>query len=141
MDFALGVLLGAGLAVIVAAAWRAIRAPRVAGIPQSAMQAALHAATSTLPYLRGGLTPRTAEQAVPYLQALTGAAAIAAGAMPTQASPAARPAVWRQRSRRAHQPWVAASSPGRPSPTSAVPALLGCCPGAVMAIINHALSP
>ena len=41
------------------------------------MQAALHAATSTLPYLRGGLTPRTAEQAVPYLQALTGAAAIA----------------------------------------------------------------
>src|SRR2546421_2410784 len=77
MDFALGVLLGAGLAVIVAATWRAIRAPRVAGIPQSAMQAALHAATSTLPYLRGGLTPRTAELAVPHLQALTGAAAIA----------------------------------------------------------------
>jgi two-component system LytT family sensor kinase len=41
------------------------------------MQSALHAATSTLPYLRGGLTPRTAQGAVPHLQALTGAAAIA----------------------------------------------------------------
>ena len=41
------------------------------------MQSALHAAYSTLPHLRRGLTPRTAEQAVPHLRALTGAAAIA----------------------------------------------------------------
>ncbi len=77
MDFALGVLLGAGLAVITAAAWRVIRAPRVTGIPQAAMQAALHAATATLPHLRRGLSARTAERAVPHLRALTGAAAIA----------------------------------------------------------------
>jgi two-component system LytT family sensor kinase len=41
------------------------------------MQSALHAATSTLPHLRRGLTATTAEEAVPHLQALTGAAAIA----------------------------------------------------------------
>ncbi len=41
------------------------------------MQSALHAATSTLPHLRRGLTSRSAEQAVPHLRALTGAAAIA----------------------------------------------------------------
>src|SRR5947209_3552450 len=77
MTLALGVLLGVGLAVIVFAAWRAIRASRTAGLPERAMQSALHAATATLPYLRRGLTARTDEQAVPYLRALTGAAAIA----------------------------------------------------------------
>ena len=41
------------------------------------MQSALHAATSTLPHLRRGLHPRSAERAVPHLRALTGAAAIA----------------------------------------------------------------
>jgi two-component system LytT family sensor kinase len=41
------------------------------------MQSALHAATSTLPHLRRGLSPHTAELAVPHLRALTGAAAIA----------------------------------------------------------------
>jgi two-component system, LytTR family, sensor kinase len=41
------------------------------------MQSALHAATSTLPHLRRGLSGRTAEQVVPHLRALTGAAAIA----------------------------------------------------------------
>ncbi len=41
------------------------------------MQAALHAATSTLPFLRRGLTARTAERSVPHLRALTGAVAIA----------------------------------------------------------------
>jgi two-component system LytT family sensor kinase len=41
------------------------------------MQSALHAATSTLPYLRRGLTAHTAEEAVPHLRALTGAAAVA----------------------------------------------------------------
>jgi two-component system LytT family sensor kinase len=77
MTLALGVLLGAGLAVIAFAAWRGIRASRTAGMPEEAMRSALHAATATLPYLRRGLTARTAEQAVPYLRALTGAAAIA----------------------------------------------------------------
>lgn len=41
------------------------------------MQSALHAATATLPHLRMGLTPATAEAAVPSLRALTGAAAVA----------------------------------------------------------------
>ena len=77
MDLALGVGLGIGLAAIVAAVWRAMRSPRAAGIPEAAMQAALHAATATLPHLRRGLSSRTAERAVPYLRALTGAAAIA----------------------------------------------------------------
>src|SRR5438270_1113446 len=78
MTFALGVLLGVGLAVIIAAAWIGLRASRAADTPEAAgMQSALHAATSTLPHLRGGLTGRSAEMAVPHLRALTGAAAIA----------------------------------------------------------------
>jgi two-component system, LytTR family, sensor kinase len=78
MIFALGVLLGAGLAVIVVLVWREMRAPREADTPTAAgMQSALHAATSTLPHLRLGLSARTAERAVPYLRELTGAAAIA----------------------------------------------------------------
>ena len=78
MNFLLGVLLGTGFAAFALAAWRAVRASRAADAPEAAgMQSALHAATSTLPHLRKGLTPRTAERAVPYLRALTGAAAIA----------------------------------------------------------------
>jgi two-component system LytT family sensor kinase len=77
MELALGVLLGAGLAAILVVWWRATRASRAADLPASGMQSALHAATSTLPYLRRGLTPRSAELAVPHLRALTGAAAIA----------------------------------------------------------------
>lgn len=78
MIFALGVVLGAGLAVIVLFVWRGVRAPREADTPASAgMQSALHAATSTLPHLRLGLSPRTAERALPHLRKLTGAAAIA----------------------------------------------------------------
>jgi two-component system, LytTR family, sensor kinase len=78
MDLTLGVLLGTGLAAIVAAAWIAVRARREDRTPKAAgTQSALHAATSTLPHLRRGLKPRTAEAAVPHLRALTGAAAIA----------------------------------------------------------------
>jgi two-component system LytT family sensor kinase len=78
MTLALGVLLGGGLAAIIIAAWRVGRASRVSGTPESAaMQAALHAATSTLPHLRRGLSARTTELAIPHLLALTGAAAIA----------------------------------------------------------------
>ena len=76
MDLALGVVLGIGIAAALAAVWRAVRG-RSTGIPEDGMQAALHAATSTLPHLRRGLSGRTAERAVPYLRALTGAAAIA----------------------------------------------------------------
>src|ERR1700694_1386788 len=78
MDLTVGVLFATGLAAIVAAAWIFIRSPRTAPRPRAVgMQSALHAATSTLPHLRRGLTPRTAEDAVPHLRALTGAAAIA----------------------------------------------------------------
>jgi two-component system, LytTR family, sensor kinase len=78
MDLALGVLLGTALAAVVVAAWRAIRTPRAARTPKAVgMQSALHAATATLPHLRRGLSPRTAEDVVPHLRALTGAAAIA----------------------------------------------------------------
>jgi two-component system LytT family sensor kinase len=77
MELALGVLLGAGLAAFVVVMWRTVRARREADLPATGMQSALHAATSTLPYLRRGLSPRSAELAVPHLRALTGAAAIA----------------------------------------------------------------
>src|SRR5579884_1259346 len=78
MDFVVGILLGIGLAIVVAAAWRALDAMRSAGPTEAAgMQSALHAATATLPHLRRGLGTRTAEEAVPHLLALTGAAAIA----------------------------------------------------------------
>jgi two-component system LytT family sensor kinase len=77
MELALGVGLGIGIAAIVAAVWRALRAPRTSGVSEAAMQAALHAATATLPHLRKGLTGRNAERAVPNLRALMGAAAIA----------------------------------------------------------------
>jgi two-component system, LytTR family, sensor kinase len=78
MSLALGALLGIGLAAILVVAWMSTRAPRTSSTPEAVgMQSALHAATSTLPHLRRGLTPRTAELAVPHLLALTGAAAIA----------------------------------------------------------------
>jgi two-component system LytT family sensor kinase len=78
MSFAVGVLLGIALAAIVMAAWRFARAPRTTRTPAAVgMQSALHAASSTLPYLRRGLSAKSAEDAVPHLRALTGAAAIA----------------------------------------------------------------
>ena len=78
MDLALGVLLGTALAAAIATAGRVLRAPRAARTPEaSGMQSALHAATATLPHLRSGLSPHSAARAVPHLQALTGAAAIA----------------------------------------------------------------
>ncbi len=77
MILALGVLFGIGLAAIAFAVWRSRRAARAGSAPQAAMQAALHAATATLPHLRRGLSERTAGRAVPHLRRLTGAAAIA----------------------------------------------------------------
>jgi two-component system LytT family sensor kinase len=75
MDLVVGILVGIA---VLAAAWGFIRMRRSRRTPEAiGMQSALHAATSTLPLLRRGLSPRTAEQAVPHLMALTGAAAIA----------------------------------------------------------------
>jgi len=71
-------MFGIAAAVAIAAAWRILRARRMPSAPEAlAMQAALHAATSTLPHLRRGLHSRSAANAVPHLRALTGAAAIA----------------------------------------------------------------
>jgi len=78
MDFALGILSAVGLLAVIAAAWAHIHAKRSRRAPEaSGMQSALHAATTTLPHLRTGLNTRSAEAAVPYIRALTGAAAIA----------------------------------------------------------------
>jgi two-component system, LytTR family, sensor kinase len=78
MSVLLAVLAGLAIAAIAAVAWRLVRTPEAMRTPEAkGMQSALHAATSTLPYLRRGLSPRSAEQAVPHLRALTGAAAIA----------------------------------------------------------------
>jgi two-component system LytT family sensor kinase len=78
LDVALGVLLGVSLAVSVAAAVRLARAPRRVLSPEAgAMQAALHAATATLPHLRQGLGEQTAAQAVGHLRELTQAPALA----------------------------------------------------------------
>jgi two-component system, LytTR family, sensor kinase len=75
MDLVVGILVGIA---VIATAWVLIRTRRSRRAPEAiGMQSALHAATSTLPHLRRGLSPRTAEQAVPHLRALTGAAAIA----------------------------------------------------------------
>jgi two-component system, LytTR family, sensor kinase len=78
MSLLVGALVGIGIAAILAAAWTRSRPPKGERTPEAVgMQSALHAATSTLPHLRRGLTPRSAGQAVPHLRALTGAAAIA----------------------------------------------------------------
>jgi two-component system, LytTR family, sensor kinase len=75
MDLVVGILVGIA---VIAAAWGFIRTRRSRRTPEAiGMQSALHAATSTLPHLRRGLSPRTAQEAVPHLRALTGAAAIA----------------------------------------------------------------
>jgi two-component system LytT family sensor kinase len=75
MDLVVGILVGIA---VLAAAYVFVRMRRSRRTPEAiGMQSALHAATSTLPLLRRGLSPRTAEQAVPHLRALTGAAAIA----------------------------------------------------------------
>src|SRR5437764_11099190 len=75
MEVVVGILVG--LAVL-AAAWALVRMRRAERTPEAiGMQSALHAATSTLPHLRRGLSTRTAEHAVPHLRELTGAAAIA----------------------------------------------------------------
>jgi two-component system LytT family sensor kinase len=78
MDIALGILLGAVVTASSYAALRFLTAPRTVLSDQGrVMQAALHAATSTLPHLRRGLTAQTAEKAAPHLRALTQATMLA----------------------------------------------------------------
>jgi two-component system LytT family sensor kinase len=78
MTFLAGVALGGVVAVAALAVWRGLGRPREPSAPEAiGMQSALHAATSTLPYLREGLHSHSASGAVPHLRALTGAAAIA----------------------------------------------------------------
>jgi two-component system, LytTR family, sensor kinase len=78
MTVLMGVLVVTGIAAAAVAAWRVFHVPKASRTPKSVgMQSALHAATSTLPHLRRGLTPRSAALAVPHLRTLTGAAAIA----------------------------------------------------------------
>src|ERR1700742_4497875 len=78
MSVVVGVLLGAALATVIGIGWALIRAPRAARTPAAlGMQRAPHAAPATLPHLRRGLSPSSAEQAVPHLLKLTGAASVA----------------------------------------------------------------
>jgi two-component system, LytTR family, sensor kinase len=78
MELLLGVLLGAGIAAIMFTAIRVMRPGNPHEAAEAAgTQSALHAAASTLPHLRRGLDPHSAEQAAPFLRALTRAAAIA----------------------------------------------------------------
>jgi two-component system LytT family sensor kinase len=78
VEIVLGALLGAVITASLYAGSRFLLAPRTVLRGEGrAMQASLHAATATLPHLRLGLRPETAEKAVPHLRALTGASALA----------------------------------------------------------------
>lgn len=78
MDVVVGLVVGFVIAASLAAALRLALSPRRVISPEgSAMQAAVHAATATLPHLRRGLSPETAAKAVPHLRALTQAHAVA----------------------------------------------------------------
>ena len=78
MDVAIGMLLGIALVGSVFAGSRLLARPRpVLSDHSRAMQAALHAATATLPHLRRGLTTETASRAAPHLHALTQAPGLA----------------------------------------------------------------
>jgi two-component system, LytTR family, sensor kinase len=78
VDVFLGFVAGLAVAASAAAGVKLLRMPRTVLSPEGhAMQAALHAATATLPHLRRGLTPETAGRAAPHLLELTQAAAVA----------------------------------------------------------------
>jgi two-component system LytT family sensor kinase len=75
----LGVVLGWAIAASVVAAFRLLRPPRVISGEVGAMQTALHAATSTLPHLRRGLSEESAQRTIVHLRTLTQASAVALG--------------------------------------------------------------
>jgi two-component system LytT family sensor kinase len=78
MGVALGIVVGFGVAASLFALSRLLSGPRRVISPErQAMQAALHAAMATLPHLRKGLSPHSAQTAVPHLRALIQAPAIA----------------------------------------------------------------
>jgi two-component system LytT family sensor kinase len=78
VDVLLGVCIGLGLAASAWAVLRLVSAPRRVLSPEgTAMQAALHAATATLPHLRRGLNAQSAGQAIGHLRALLQAPAVA----------------------------------------------------------------
>jgi LytS/YehU family sensor histidine kinase len=78
VDVVLGVCIGLGLAASAWAALRLVSGPRRVLSPEGqAMQAALHAATATLPHLRRGLSRDSAQEAIGHLRALLQAPAVA----------------------------------------------------------------
>jgi LytS/YehU family sensor histidine kinase len=77
VDVALGVLLGIVLTASVMAVWRLARARRVLAPGEEGVRAALHAAATTLPHLRRGLSPESAGKTIGQLHALTQAVAVA----------------------------------------------------------------
>jgi two-component system LytT family sensor kinase len=78
VDVVLGVVIGLGLAASAWAASHLISGPRRVLSPEGvAMQAALHAATATLPHLRKGLSQGSAGEAIGHLRALLQAPAVA----------------------------------------------------------------
>jgi two-component system LytT family sensor kinase len=76
MDVLYGLLLGLALASSAVAAVRFIRPHRVLSPEGEAMQAALHAASATLPHLRRGLSRASAEKAAPDLLKLVQAQSV-----------------------------------------------------------------
>lgn len=77
MNVAYGFMLALALVASLLAGIRFLRPGRVLSAEGSTMQAALHAASATLPHLRRGLTRQTAARAAPHLLTLTQAMAIA----------------------------------------------------------------
>lgn len=77
MDLVYSFLVGVALVSSAVAAIRFARPRRVLSPQGSAMEAALHAASATLPHLRRGLSRNSAAKAAPHLLKLTQAAAIA----------------------------------------------------------------
>jgi two-component system LytT family sensor kinase len=78
VDVVLGVCIGLGLAASAWAAVRLVAGPRRVLSPEgAAIQAALHAATATLPHLRRGLSQESATEAIGHLRALLQAPAVA----------------------------------------------------------------
>ncbi|HVV58738.1 MAG TPA: histidine kinase [Gaiellaceae bacterium] len=77
MDVVYGLLLGLALASSAVAAIRFAQPHRVMSPQGDAMQAALHAASATLPHLRRGLSRTSAAKAAPHLLTLVQAQSVA----------------------------------------------------------------